>query len=77
MFKRGAEGKKNSLFPKGPVIKIFVIPPPPPPPQLKIKRTTHDCNMLQFNEEPKITNIQLQKSTVLQEVKKIVINLKE
>ena len=45
-------------------------------PQLKIKQTTHECNTLQSNEEPKIRNTQLQKSTVLQEVKN-VNNLKE
>ena len=37
--------------------------------QTKIKRTTHECNTLQFNEEPKIANTQRQKSTVFQEVK--------
>ena len=37
---------------------------------------THECNTLQFNEEPKITNTQLQKLTALQEVKN-VNNLKE
>ena len=58
------EGKQVSLFSEGPVIKFFVLP------QLKIKHTTHECNTLQFNEEPKTANTQLQKSTVLQKVKK-------
>ena len=36
------------------------------------KQTTYECNTLQFTEEPKIANTQLQKSTVLQEVKRNV-----
>ena len=59
------EGKQKSLFLEGPVIKILLYP------HLKIKQTTHECNTLQFNEEPKIANTQLQKSTVLQEVKNV------
>ena len=58
-------GEQNSLFPEGPVIKFFVISA-----QLKIKQTAHECNTLQFDEEPKIADTQLQKSTVINRVRR-------